>query len=134
MKSPLSYTQARDCDFLRHCIEIARKSPGLTLSEVVKLALKQRPEYYYIEFDHASRIVHRVIVHQQPLRYAREEARKQAEDLVERVRSTALKRNITLRAALSHVLNNNRPKQFYISYRQAMRIAQRKLKNMVTVK
>lgn len=134
MKKTNTLIQARDRDFLSHCIALARKMPHLTLSEVVKIALTRRPEYFYIDYERASRIVNRVIKNGGTISYTNECTIRQTEEMVERVREISALRNIPIHKALTHVLNNTRPKQFYISYRNALRIARRKLKNVVTVK
>ena len=134
MKKTNTLVQARDRDFLNHCVTLARKLPRLSISEVVKIALTRRPEYFYIDYDRASRIVNSVIKNGESIAYTNECHIRQTEDLVDRVRTISALRNIPLREALTYVLNNSRPKQFYITYRNAMRIAQRKLKNAAIVK
>lgn len=120
----ISNTQQRDRDFLAHAMRLLalcrRQGRRLTKGELAEEVLSQHPDHYYVNFSHAYEVLRIFHRSKQPSPSSRP-VQAMWNDLYAKVsaRMEAFPKS-TLSAALSFVLNFQRPERFYMSRRHAM--------------
>lgn len=120
-------TKTRNSDFVRRCVDLyeseAARGNYPPLDEILFKAIAQRPMAYYVNFDRASRQLHRIerdgLDAVAVNRLSRRMWTEMREQIDEVMRDNPGKR---FDSALSYVLNFRRPSRFFINLDTARRI------------
>lgn len=138
MKKQTTLTDLRDADFVRCCgaliNKMKRQGKSFTPREIVRLALAERPDGFYVSYESA-------------LHHVRRGCGPASTDSSQHVRRglwhdlcTCVERRMNARPgrciseAVSHVLGYQRPGRFYMSERLAMAIFARNFKVVSVVR
>lgn len=119
--------QHRNADFKRRCLQIVKADYATgalrPLDSVLERAISQQPLSHYLNFDTASRRLHKIrrygleTVVKEPL------ARRRWAELMAQVTEQMVRnKHMKFYQALTFVLNFKRPSQFYITPDTARRI------------
>lgn len=132
-------TKQRNADFVRRCLEIYEHEKSLgknpELDEVLFRAMASSPKVYYVNFDTASRQLHRIRRHGISVIKGSPGVKKMWSELntyIEEVLEKEPRKKFD--SALSYVLNFRRPSRFYINLDTARKIIRPYITYSITYK
>lgn len=121
----ITNTEARNRAFVRRALAILsdhiRRRECITRKELIEKTLASRPPCYFVEFEHAVRVVGYLL--DNPGRCGTNASAAMWEELATKVRALVEgPRKLRRTKALSFVLNFDRPSRYFLTFRQASRI------------